>query len=89
MLFAAVVDSLRIWELRHRRREKITKRGFRTAGDATRARREVVAQVDAGLGKPSRGGMTMSELLDLYLRLAPLRAARVLRAGLEDLSSLA
>src|SRR5665213_2379565 len=60
------------------RREPITRRGFRTATEASKARRELLGKVDAGLVKPSRSGITIDELLDLYLdgleadqRLAP------------------
>jgi len=49
------------------RRDQITRRGFRTAGEAGRARREVVTKLSAGLLKPSPGGLTVNELLDLYL----------------------
>jgi len=49
------------------RRDQITRRGFRTTGEAGRARREVVTKVSAGLLKPSPGGLTVNELLDLYL----------------------
>jgi integrase len=49
------------------RREQITRRGFRTAGAAGKARRELVALVDRGQLKPVPGGMTVNQLLDLYL----------------------
>src|SRR5665213_4621708 len=49
------------------RREPITRRGFRTATEASKARRELLGKVDAGLVKPSRSGITVDELLDLYL----------------------
>jgi integrase len=49
------------------RRGQITRRGFRTATDAAKARREEAAKVDAGLIRPSRGGLTVDELLDIYL----------------------
>lgn len=49
------------------RRDQITRRGFRTATEAGRARREVVAKAAAGLIKPTPGGLTVDELLDLYL----------------------
>jgi integrase len=48
-------------------REQITRRGFRTAAEAGKARRELVAQVDRGQLKPAPRGMTVNELLDLYL----------------------
>ncbi|HVB01115.1 MAG TPA: tyrosine-type recombinase/integrase [Acidimicrobiales bacterium] len=49
------------------RREQITRRGFRTAAEAAKARRELLGKVDAGLVKPSPSGITVDELLDLYL----------------------
>jgi integrase len=49
------------------KREQITRRGFSTAGEAAKARRELVGKVDAGLVKPSGGGLTVNDLLDLYL----------------------
>lgn len=48
-------------------RAQITKRGFRTAAEAGRARRELLGKVDRGQLKPVPGGMTVNELLDLYL----------------------
>jgi integrase len=41
--------------------------GFRTAAEAASARREIVVKASAGLIKPSRAGLTVSELLDQYL----------------------
>jgi integrase len=41
--------------------------GFRTASEAGRARREVVAKAEAGLIKHTPGGLTVDDLLDLYL----------------------
>ena len=49
------------------RRAQVTRRGFRTATEAGRARREVVGRVDAGLVRPSSTVITVNELLDLYL----------------------
>jgi integrase len=48
-------------------RSQITRRGFRTAAEAGRARRDAVAKVAAGLLKPSSGSLTVNDLLDLYL----------------------
>ncbi len=49
------------------RRVQVTRRGFRTATEASRARREIVGRVDAGLIRPSSAVLTVNELLDLYL----------------------
>jgi integrase len=49
------------------KREQITKRGFRTAREAGRERREVLAKIDSGQLTPSPAGLTVNELLDLYL----------------------
>src|ERR1700674_2623921 len=49
------------------RRGQITRRGFRTASEAGRARREVVAKAEAGLIRHTPGGLTVDDLLDLYL----------------------
>jgi integrase len=49
------------------RRTQITRRGFTTAGEAGRARRDLLAQVDRGQLRPAPGGLTVNELLDLYL----------------------
>lgn len=49
------------------RREQLTRRGFATASEAGRARRELLGKVDRGELKPIAGGMLIDELLDLYL----------------------
>jgi integrase len=49
------------------RREQITRRGFATATEAAKARRELIGKIDTGAVKPSGGAMTLNELLDLYL----------------------
>lgn len=49
------------------RREQITKRGFRTAGAAGAARRELLGQVDRGQLRPTPGATTLNQLMDLYL----------------------
>jgi integrase len=49
------------------RRTQITRRGFETAAKASRARRELLAQVDRGQLRPAPGALTVNELLDLYL----------------------
>jgi len=49
------------------RREQLTRRGFRTATEAAKARREVLGKIDTGLVKPTRGSLSVNELLDLYL----------------------
>jgi integrase len=49
------------------RREQITKRGFRTAAEAGRARRELVEKMDRGQLRSTPAGTTVSDLLDLYL----------------------
>jgi integrase len=49
------------------RRTQITRRGFRTAAEAGRSRRELLAQVDRGQLRPAPGALTVNELLDLYL----------------------
>jgi integrase len=48
------------------RRMQITRRGFTTAAEARRARRELLAQADRGQLRAA-GGLTVDELLDLYL----------------------
>lgn len=48
-------------------RQQVTRRGFRTAADANRARRELLTKVDHGTLKPTPAGLTVNELLDLYL----------------------
>jgi integrase len=49
------------------RRSQITRRGFRTAAEAGKVRRELLAQVDRGQIKPAPAATTVNELLDLYL----------------------
>jgi integrase len=49
------------------RREQLTRRGFRTAAEAGRARRELVEKVDRGQLRSTPAGTTVSALLDLYL----------------------
>lgn len=49
------------------RRVQVTRRGFRTATEAARARRDVTGRVDTGLVRPAGGSLTINELLDLYL----------------------
>lgn len=49
------------------RRTQITRRGFKTAAEAGRARRDLVAQADRGQLRASPSGLTVNELLDLYL----------------------
>ena len=49
------------------RREQLTRRGFRTAAEAAKARHEVLSKIDTGLVKPARGSLTVDELLDVYL----------------------
>ncbi|MDQ6784570.1 MAG: Arm DNA-binding domain-containing protein, partial [Actinomycetota bacterium] len=49
------------------RRDQITKRGFRTATEAGRARRDLLAQRDRGQLKVTPAGTTVDELMDLYL----------------------
>lgn len=49
------------------KRVQITQRGFRTAAEAGRARREVLAKIDTGQVRPSSKLLTVNELLDLYL----------------------
>ncbi len=49
------------------KREQVTRRGYPTAGEAAKARRDLVAKVDAGLIKPSGAALTVDGLLDLYL----------------------
>jgi len=60
------------------KRVQITKRGYATATEAARARREVLARIDTGQVRPSSKVLSVNELLDLYLdgidadaRLAP------------------
>ncbi|MDA8297408.1 MAG: site-specific integrase [Actinomycetota bacterium] len=50
------------------RREQITRRGFRTASDAARARKELLERKGRGQVKVASGGtLTVNDLLDLYL----------------------
>jgi hypothetical protein len=49
------------------RREQITRRGFRAATEAGKARRELHALVDRGAIKARPGATTVNELMDLYL----------------------
>ncbi len=49
------------------RRAQITRRGFKTAAEAGKARRELLAQADRGQLRPVPSGLTVDELLDLYL----------------------
>lgn len=49
------------------RRVQVTRRGFRTAAEAGRARRELTGRVDAGLVSRAASSLTVNDLLDLYL----------------------
>jgi integrase len=49
------------------KRVQITQRGFRTAAQAGRARRDALAKIDTGQVRPSSNLLTVNELLDLYL----------------------
>jgi hypothetical protein len=49
------------------RREQLTRRGFRTATEAGKARRELQALVDRGAIKARPGATTVNALMDLYL----------------------
>ena len=49
------------------KRAQITKRGFRTAAAAGRARKELLAAGDRPARRPGGDGMTVNGLLDLYL----------------------
>jgi hypothetical protein len=49
------------------KREQITKRGFRTADEAGRERREILNKIDTGQLSPTPAGLTVNDLLDLYL----------------------
>jgi len=60
------------------KRVQVTKRGYRTAAEAGRERRELLAKVDTGQVRSQSKPLTVNELLDLYLdgmdadrRLAP------------------
>jgi Arm DNA-binding domain len=48
------------------KRSQVTRRGFRTAAEAGRARQELLSG-DGRTPRPSAVGMTLDELLDLYL----------------------
>ncbi len=49
------------------RRTQITRRGFATAAEAAKARRDLLAMADRGQLRPAPSGLTLNELLDLYL----------------------
>ncbi len=49
------------------KRIQVTKRGFATATDAARARRELLEDADTGVAPVAAGSLTVNELLDLYL----------------------
>jgi integrase len=49
------------------RREQVTKRGFGSATEAAKVRRELMTKVDRGELRPGTRGVTVNELLDLYL----------------------
>jgi integrase len=49
------------------KREQVTKRGFNTAAEAAKARREFLSKVDRGALRPGGRGTTVNQLLDLYL----------------------
>jgi hypothetical protein len=49
------------------KRLQLTKRGFATASDAARARREALEAAHDGSVRSIGGGLTVDELLDLYL----------------------
>ena len=46
------------------KRDQITKRGFRTAAEAGRERRNVLDKIDRGKLKPSSAGLTLNGLLE-------------------------
>ena len=48
-------------------RAQLTRRGFRTATEAAKARHEVLAKFDNGQLRPLSGALTVDDLLDLYL----------------------
>ncbi len=48
------------------KRTQITKRGFKTAAEAGRARRELLGQRDGGQLRAAPTGMVLNQLLDLY-----------------------
>lgn len=47
--------------------QQLTKRGYRTAAEAGRARRELLGKVESGALRPAPPRMTLNDLLDLYL----------------------
>jgi len=47
--------------------QQLTRRGFRTAAEAGRARRDLLQKIDSGVVRPTPAGMTVNDLLDLYL----------------------
>lgn len=47
--------------------QQLTRRGFRTAAEAARARREALEKIDAGTVRPIPPTTTLNNLLDLYL----------------------
>ena len=49
------------------KRVQITKRGYRTATEAARERRPLLAKADTGQVRASSKVLTVNELLDLYL----------------------
>ncbi len=49
------------------RRVQVTRRGFRTAAEAGRARRDMTGRVDAGVVSRASSALTINDLLDLYL----------------------
>jgi site-specific recombinase XerC len=49
------------------RRAQVTRRGFQTAAEAAKARRELLAKVDAGEVRANRSALTVAALLDEYL----------------------
>lgn len=49
------------------RRTQLTRRGFATAADAAKVRRQLLAKLDAGLLRPTPAGLSVDNLLDLYL----------------------
>lgn len=50
-----------------RKRVQITRRGFRSAAEATRARRDLLGLSDSGRVAPTPAGLTVNHLLDQYL----------------------
>jgi Arm DNA-binding domain/Phage integrase, N-terminal SAM-like domain len=47
--------------------QQVTKRGYRTAAEAGRARRELLGKVETGAVRPTPPKVTLNDLLDLYL----------------------